>query len=89
MKKNSNLQDVFNDCQSQGILVSVNPSCCSTSVYARLMGIPSPIGAICAVFSDDMQVMDEIENEGCALVSWYFNTYNDSLEKLGHIIWVM
>lgn len=65
----SNIKEVFDECRNKGLLVELGSSYCSGSLITKGVG-----GGewICAAAQDDDRIMEDIDGEGSAEVTWFF-----------------
>jgi hypothetical protein len=91
MKVRTNIKEVFDYLIKNGFDVDLGESCCSST-----QSYPSNHKWIRAVAENDDQMMDDINGEGCAEVSWIFGpqdkisllaeTIVDAFTKKGYIV---
>ena len=77
MKGRSNIKEIFEECRDKGLLIELGSSYCSGSLIAK----GTKTGWICAASQDDDRIMEDIEGEGSAEVTWLFGP----LEKISTI----
>jgi hypothetical protein len=69
MKSRSNIKEVFEECRGKGLLIELGSSYCSGPLIEE--GTKGS-GWICAAAQDDDRIMEDIEGEGSAEVTWFF-----------------
>lgn len=72
MDKRTNLKHVFDECNSNNILISLNESCCDSSNLDKKLN-STQIGYIYAEAKSPDGILEEIEEEGSATVFWRFD----------------
>ena len=82
MKVRSNIKEVFEECRDKGVLVELGSSYCSGPLISK--GTKGS-GWICAAAQDDDRIMEDIEGEGSAEVTWFFGPLG-KLSSIGSIL---
>ena len=83
MKVQTNIKEVFEYLRINGFDIELNESCCSSTQSQSPEYAPTKW--IRAVAENDDQMMDDLNGEGSAEVSWHFGP-QDKIPKLANII---
>jgi hypothetical protein len=83
MKVQTTIKEVFDYLRVNGFDIELNESCCSSTQSQPLESAPSKW--IRAVAENDEQMLDDINGEGSAEVSWNFGP-QDKISKLANTI---
>ena len=83
MKVQTTIKEVFDYLRVNGFDIELNESCCSSTQSQPLESAPSKW--IRAVAENDDQMLDDINGEGSAEVSWNFGP-QDKISKLANTI---
>jgi hypothetical protein len=81
MKARSNIKEIFEECRDKGLLIELESSYCS----GKLISKGTKTGWICAASQDDDRIMEDIEGEGSAEVTWFFGPL-EKIHSIGSIL---
>jgi hypothetical protein len=79
----SNLKEVFDECKKKGLNVELGESYCSSIKSSTPHS--SGIGWVNAEAEDDDRIMEDIEGEGSAEVTWCFGPL-EKINEIGNIL---
>jgi len=79
----ANLKEVFNECAKKGLNIELGESYCSGTKSSTIQA--GCIGWVHAESEDDDRIMEDIEGEGSAEVTWCFGP-PEKMNEIGNIL---